>query len=396
MTLKTGKLVFYGHFFKTGATLGNPAENLAMEGIHKTPLWQLHRDLGAKMAPFAGYDMPVQYPDGVLKEHLHTRSHAGLFDVSHMGQAWLSAKTDPALLLEQIVPGDIRDLEAGKTRYTLLLNDEGGTVDDLMVTRVDPKTLFLVVNAGCKDKDFAYIRQRLPQAKLAYLESRALLALQGPKAETVLAGFSPIAASMKFMSWIKTNIDGHECYISRSGYTGEDGFEISVPGDYAVTFAKKLLADESVKPIGLGARDSLRLEAGLCLYGHELDETTTPVEANLKWVIGKRRREEANFAGAKTIMTQMKEGTKRLRVGIRPLDRAPVREHTDLHDEAGNKIGAVTSGGFGPSLNAPIAIAYVAADFAKIGTKMSAMVRGTPRAVEVAPLPFVQTNYKKD
>ena len=367
-----------------------------MKDIEKTSLWQLHRDLGAKMVPFAGYDMPVQYPDGVLKEHLHTRSAAGLFDVSHMGQAWLSSDTDPALLLEQIVPGDIRDLEPGKIRYTLLLNDAGGVIDDLMVTRVDAKTLFLVVNAACKEKDFTYISKMLPKAKLERLETRALLALQGPKAQDVLAKIVPAVTAMKFMEWIRAKIDGHECYISRSGYTGEDGFEISIPNDRAISFAKKLLENTAVKPIGLGARDSLRLEAGLCLYGHELDETTTPVEANLKWVIGKRRREEANFAGAVKIMTQMKDGTLRLRVGIKPLDRAPVREHTDLLDDAGNKIGEVTSGGFGPSVNGPVAIGYVQTGFAKIGTKLSALVRGTPRNVEVAPLPFVQTNYKKD
>ena len=376
--------------------MGNTAEKLGMNETKKTPLWQWHRDLGAKMVPFAGYDMPVSYPDGVLKEHLHTRSGAGLFDVSHMGQAFLSADTDPALLLEQITPGDLRDLAPGRIRYTLLLNEHGGVIDDLMVTRVDAKTLYLVVNAGCKEKDFAYIRKMLPSARLSRLEDRALLALQGPRAEKALAALAPEVAAMTFMTWIKTQIEGRECYVSRSGYTGEDGYEISTPGDGAVALADRLLKNADVRPAGLGARDSLRLEAGLCLYGHELDENTTPVEANLKWAIGKRRREEANFAGAATIMAQMKQGTTRLRVGIRPLDRAPVRENTDLTDGTGKKAGVVTSGGFGPSLNAPVAMAYVESAQAKTGTRLFALVRGTPRAVEVCPLPFVQTNYKKD
>ena len=375
--------------------MGQLAKDISMTDLHKTPLWQLHKDLGGKMVPFAGYDMPVQFSDGVLKEHLHTRNHAGLFDVSHMGQAFLTADTDPGLMLEQIVPGDIRDLEAGKIRYTLLLNDQGGTVDDLMVTRIDDKRLFLVVNAGCKDKDFAYIRQCLPKAKLDYLDTRALLALQGPKAESALAAICPEARGMKFMTFLKAKIEGHFCYISRSGYTGEDGFEISVPGDYAVAFSKKLLANPDVRPIGLGARDSLRLEAGLCLYGHELDENTTPVEANLKWVISKRRREEANFAGAKAIMAQLAGKPQRTRVGIQSSDRTIIRENTELFDGE-RKIGIVTSGGFGPSFNGPVAMGYVETLYSKTGTQFSALVRGTLRPVEVVSLPFVQTNYKKD
>jgi aminomethyltransferase len=330
-----------------------------------------------------------------LKEHVHTRTSAGLFDVSHMGQALLTGD-DPAAALEKIVPGDIRNLEVLKNRYTVLLNDEGGIIDDLMVTRWDDKTLFLVVNAACKDKDFAYIRQKIgAETKLQYLGDRALLALQGPKAEAVAARFFPKAAALKFMTTVKTKHEGHDIYLSRSGYTGEDGYEISVAADYAAAFAKKLLSNEEVRWIGLGARDSLRLEAGLCLYGHDLDDTTTPVEANLKWVIPKRRREEKSFPAAGKIMGQMESGTARTRVGLKPEGRAPIREGTELFLN-GEKIGTVTSGGFGPTFDGPVAMGYVRGDLAKVGTKVDAMLRGSARPVEVAALPFVKNNYKKD
>lgn len=350
------------------------------------------------MVPFASYDMPVQYPDGVLKEHLHTRAKAGLFDVSHMGQAWLTAADggDPALLLERIVPGDIRDLAPGKIRYTLLLNDAGGAIDDLMVTRIDAKTLFLVVNAGCKAKDYAYIRKALPSARLTPIGDRALVAMQGPLAAAALARLCPSASDLSFMSFARLSIGGHDCLVSRSGYTGEDGFEISVPASHAVDLAQQLTRNPDVRPAGLGARDSLRLEAGLCLYGHELDDTISPVEANLKWTIPKRRREEGGFAGSARILDELKRGPSRLRVGLRPLDRAPVREPAELCDDNGRKIGIVTSGGFGPSLNAPVAMGYVEPAFAKAGTRLQATVRGTPRAVEVVALPFIPANYKKD
>jgi aminomethyltransferase len=374
-----------------------PAKN-THDPLHKTALWNLHRSLGAKMVPFAGYDMPVQYEGmGVLKEHLHTRAEAGLFDVSHMGQAVLSSPTtDPAVALEKIVPGDIRYLEPGKMRYTVLLNEDGGIIDDLMVTRWDEHRLLLIVNAARKDVDFAYVNKKIGAvARLDYLGDRALLALQGPKAEQVMSIFVPEAMELKFMTAMKANYKGHELFVSRSGYTGEDGYEISVPESFAEAFARELLEEPEVKMIGLGARDSLRLEAGLCLYGHDIDEHSSPIDASLKWVIPKRRREEANFPAAEKIMKQLKEGTYILRVGLKPEGAAPIREKTELF-VGDKKVGVVTSGGFGPTFGGPVAMGYVNSDHAKPGTKVNAMLRGTPRPVEVVALPFVKHNYKKD
>lgn len=376
-------------------------ENTALKPtdiLHKTPLHAVHVAQGGKMVPFAGYDMPVQYDGmGVLKEHQHTRSAAGLFDVSHMGQAILTAKEgDPARALEKLVPGDIAGLSAGQMRYTVLLNEQGGIVDDLMVTRWDERTLYVVVNAACKDKDFAYIRSQIgAETQLEYLADRALLALQGPKAEDVLAAMIPDSARLFFMTSFKTLYKGHQLFISRSGYTGEDGYEISLPASFAEAFTQELLQNEQVKLIGLGARDSLRLEAGLCLYGHDLDEQTTPVEANLKWTIAKRRREEANFAGANVILKQLAEGTKRLRVGLRPDGKAPVREGSEIHVN-GQKIGVVTSGGFGPTADAPVAMGYVDIGHSKNGSTVDALVRGTARPCIVSATPFIKQNYKKD
>jgi len=350
------------------------------------------------MVPFAGYDMPVQYDGmGVLKEHIHTRTLSGLFDVSHMGQAILTGlHGDPAVALEKIVPSDIKGLGIGKQRYTVLLNDQGGIVDDLMVTRWDDKTLFLIVNAACKDKDFAFIREKIgAETTLEYLADRALLALQGPKSESVLSALIPATASMKFMDTLRTPYKGHDLYISRSGYTGEDGYEVSMPSSFAVAFTEELLQNADVKLIGLGARDSLRLESGLCLYGHDIDDTTTPAEANLKWVIAKRRREEANFPAAAAILKQIDSGTKRTRVGIRPEGKAPIRENTELFNDKGEKIGLITSGGFGPTVDSPVAMGYVDSAYAAIGTKINAMLRGTPRPCEVAALPFITQQYKK-
>ena len=375
-----------------------PATKDPQAPLHKTALWSLHSSLGAKMVPFAGYEMPVQYEGmGVMKEHLHTRASAGLFDVSHMGQAILSSPTtDPASALEKIVPGDIRYLEPGKMRYTVLLNEQGGIIDDLMVTRWDAHTLFLIVNAARKDVDFAYINKKIGAVtRLEYLGNRSLIALQGPKAEQAITVFFPDAMQMKFMTAVKTQYKGRDFYLSRSGYTGEDGFEISVPSDFAESFCRELLEEPEVKMIGLGARDSLRLEAGLCLYGHDIDEHSSPVDANLKWVIAKRRREEANFAGAEKIMQQMKGGTYILRVGIKPEGAAPIREKTELF-AGGKKVGVVTSGGFGPTFGGPVAMGYVNSDHAKAGTKLDAMLRGTPRPCEIVTLPFVKHNYKKD
>ena len=368
------------------------------EPLHKTCLWDLHRTHGGKMVAFAGYDMPVQYDGmGVLKEHLHTRESVGLFDVSHMGQAILHSPTmDPATALEKLVPSDIIGLDIGQQRYTVLLNDNGGIVDDLMVTRWDAHTLFLVVNAACKHKDFKYIHDKIGAiTRLEYLSDRALLALQGPKAEQVASTFFSGILDLTFMQTMKSEYQGHEVYISRSGYTGEDGFEISLPSSIAVTFAKEVLQEQEVKLIGLGARDSLRLEAGLCLYGHDIDDHSTPVMAHLKWTIAKRRREEANFPGAHKILKELEGGTYILRVGIKPEGRAPLREKTELHDDKGRKIGGITSGGFGPSVNAPVAMGYVNAEFAKPGTKINAIVRGEARPCEIVKLPFVEHRYKK-
>jgi len=381
------------------SALDNTAEKMTAPVLHKTPLHALHLARGGKMVPFAGYDMPVQYADmGVLKEHLHTRSAAGLFDVSHMGQALLVGKNgDPAVALEKIVPGDIVSLKPGQLRYTVLLNDRGGIIDDLMVTRWDDTTLYLVVNAACKEKDFDYIEHSLElETTLEPMPERALIALQGPKAAEVLSSLLPDAAQLTFMTSYKTAHQGHTLFVSRSGYTGEDGFEISLPEEYAVTFTEKLLENDAVRLIGLGARDSLRLEAGLCLYGHDLDDQTTPVEANLKWVVAKRRRTEKNFAGADVIMRQLEQGTSRLRVGIRPEGKAPMREGTELVDADGKKIGVITSGGFGPSCDAPVAMGYVDTAFAATGTQIHAMLRGQMRPCTVAATPFIQQNYKKD
>ncbi|MBX3490508.1 glycine cleavage system aminomethyltransferase GcvT [Parvibaculum sp.] len=361
-----------------------------------TPLHALHIELGAKMVPFAGYDMPVQYPDGVLAEHLHTRDAAGLFDVSHMGQAFLTARDHEtaARAVEALTPGDILGLAPGAIRYTLLLNDKGGIRDDLMVTRTQTDgKLFLIVNAACKDADFAHIAANLPSGVvLERLEDRALIALQGPKAAEVFARFAPQAASQTFMTARDMDVAGVPCMVSRSGYTGEDGYEISMPAKDAAALTKKLLAEPEVKPIGLGARDSLRLEAGLCLYGHDIDETTTPIEAALGWAIGKRRRTEANFPGAKIILDQIAAGAPRKRVGLLPEGKAPAREGTEIYAD-GKKIGVVTSGGYGPSVGGPIAMGYVDADAAKSGTAVELMVRGKGRAAHVAAMPFVEKRF---
>jgi glycine cleavage system T protein (aminomethyltransferase) len=360
--------------------------------LRRTPLYSLHRSLGARMVPFAGYEMPVQYPAGILAEHLHVRAKAGLFDVSHMGQLRLAGR-DPAAGLEALVPGDLRGLAPMRMRYTLLLNDRGGIVDDLMTTRLGDG-LFVVVNAARKAADLADLRARLPAAvTIAPLEDRALLALQGPAAATVLARLAPGVERLAFMSAAELALDGRHCLVTRSGYTGEDGFEISVSAGDAAALAERLLAEPEVEPAGLGARDSLRLEAGLCLYGYDIDETTSPVEADLAWTIGKRRRAEGGFAGATVILRQLAEGTPRRRVGIRPDGRAPAREATPILDAAGSEIGLVTSGGFGPSLGGPIAMGYVDAGHAAADAPLSLLVRGAPRPAHIAPLPFVPHHY---
>lgn len=373
----------------------NPAEN---ETLNVTPLHALHVELGAKMVPFAGYDMPVQYKDGVLAEHLHTRSAAGLFDVSHMGQAFLTGPDHEtvARALETLVPGDILGLTPGATRYTLLLNDKGGIRDDLMVTRTDVDgKLFVIVNAACKQQDFAHIEANMPKGVTLTRLDRGLIALQGPKAADVLARFAPASANMDFMTLHEMDVAGIACFVSRSGYTGEDGSEISVPADRLVELTKKLLAEPEVKPIGLGARDSLRLEAGLCLYGHDIDETTTPIEAGLGWTVHKRRREEANFPGAKIILAQIAEGAARKRVGILPEGKAPARDHTEIVDASGKKIGEITSGSYGPTVGGPIAMGYVETAFAKVGTEVELMVRGKGRPAKIVAMPFVEKRFHR-
>ncbi len=363
------------------------------EDLQTTPLDSLHRELGAKMVPFAGYDMPVQYPAGILKEHLHTRESASLFDVSHMGQAFLMG--DGAIeAFETLVPGDYQVMAEGKTRYTVLLNDQGGIMDDLMATRI-AGGLYLVVNAACKDQDFAHIDAGTAgKAKLEVLTDRALLALQGPKAGDVLARLAPETEDMKFMNFREVDIQGHKCFVTRSGYTGEDGFEISVPSTEAEAFAKLLLSQPEVEPAGLGSRDSLRLEAGLCLYGHDITTETTPIEGDIKWVVNKRRREEGGFPGSDIILDQLANGTERLRVGILPEGRAPAREGTEIQDIDGNTIGTITSGGFGPSVGGPVAMGYVKTAFAEPGTAVNLIVRGKALAAKVVKMPFTDKSYK--
>ena len=344
------------------------------------------------MVPFAGYEMPVQYPTGIIAEHLHTRAQAGLFDVSHMGQIRLRG-ADAAGALEALVPGDLQALSLGQMRYTLLLNEKGGILDDLMVTRLEDG-LMLVVNAAYKDADLAHLRERLDhRVAIEPRFERALLALQGPAAAAVLARFAAGVERMPFMSAAEVSVAGIPCFVTRSGYTGEDGFEVSVAPEDAEPLAERLLGELEVAPIGLGARDTLRLEAGLCLYGHDIDETTTPIEAGLAWTIGKRRRAEANFPGDEAILKQLADGPLRRRVGIRPDGRAPAREGTIIQDPAGRGIGRITSGGFGPTVGAPIAMGYVDAAHAAEGASLNLVVRDVPRPAHVAPLPFVPTRY---
>jgi aminomethyltransferase len=381
--------------------LAREAENT----LKRTPLYALHAARGGKMVPFAGYEMPVQYATGVLREHLHTRGSAGLFDVSHMGQIALHAKSgkveDAALALERLVPQDILAVAAGRQRYAQFTNADGGILDDLMVANFG-KHLFLVVNAACKAEDEAHLRANLSDdCVIEPLPDRALIALQGPKAEALLAKFCAEAPAMRFMDSGPRRVAGFDCFVSRSGYTGEDGFEISVPADNAEALATALLASGEVLPIGLGARDSLRLEAGLCLYGHDIDTTTTPAEGALEWSIQKSRRNggarAGGFAGADKILGQLENGAPRRRVGLRPEGRAPVREGAPLFasETSSEPIGAVTSGGFGPTLNAPVAMGYLPSPLAVSGTPAFAEVRGQRLPLRVSPMPFVPNTYKR-
>jgi aminomethyltransferase len=374
----------------------------------RTPLFALHTELGGRMVDFAGFDLPVQFPAGIMAEHLHTRRAASLFDVSHMGQLKLRAKSDtadlayadPAAALETLAPGDIVGLAPGRMRYTLLTNEDGGILDDLMVTRLDGSTLYLVVNAACKQADLAHLRQHLgPTVEIDHLEDRALLALQGPKAAEAMALLAPGALRLSFLGAGEMAVAGIDAIVTRSGYTGEDGFEISVPANRAEELARRLLAIPYVKPAGLGARDSLRLDAGLCLYGYDIDRTTSLVEAGLGWTVGKRRLIVGDFPGYARVAREFAAGTSRMRVGIALEGRLPARAHAPIYSAiavgAGAKVGEVTSGGFSPTLDAPIAMGYVPPALAGIGTALQLEVRGKMLAGTVTPLPFVAHRYFK-
>ena len=373
------------------------------EPLKTTPLDALHRRLGARMVPFAGYSMPVQYAAGVMKEHQHTRAAAGLFDVSHMGQVCLHPRSgdvaDAARALERLVPVDVLGLGEGRQRYAFFTNKAGGILDDLMVANRSDH-LFLVVNASRKDADVEHMQMALGDACEIERLDRALIALQGPRAEEALASLSPEVRGMRFMDVAEIGFEGARCIVSRSGYTGEDGYEISVPTARAEALAKALLAHEAVQPVGLGARDSLRLEAGLCLYGNDIDETTTPVEAALTWAIQKVRRRggarEGGFPGAEIILAQLVEGAPRRRVGLRAEGRAPVRAGATIHQESEDEpVGAVTSGVYGPTVDGPVAMGYVPTALAEPGTRLFAEVRGKRLPVTVAKLPFTPPGFKR-
>ncbi|WP_260959024.1 glycine cleavage system aminomethyltransferase GcvT [Pseudomonas citri] len=371
---------------------------MSTEQLLKTPLHALHLELGARMVPFAGYDMPVQYPLGVMKEHQHTREQAGLFDVSHMGQIRLSG-AGAAKALETLVPVDILDLPVGMQRYAMFTNENGGILDDLMVANLGNDELFLVVNAACKEQDLAHLRAHIGgQCDIEPLfEARALLALQGPAAVTVLARLAPQVAQMTFMQFQRVTLLGLDCFVSRSGYTGEDGFEISVPAADSEKLARALLAEPEVAAIGLGARDSLRLEAGLCLYGHDMNSETTPIEASLLWAISKVRRADGaragGFPGAQTVFAQQQGGVRRKRVGLLPQERTPVREGAEIVNEAGEIIGMVCSGGFGPTLGGPLAMGYLDTAYTALNTPIWAIVRGKKVSLLVSKTPFVAQRY---
>lgn len=368
------------------ATDSTPAE-----ASKRTPLFDLHVELGGKMVDFAGWTMPVQYPAGIMAEHRQCREQAALFDVSHMGQVELRGDA-VAAELEKLVPSSITTLPPGKARYTVLTNEEGGILDDLIVSNAGDH-LFVVVNAAMRDQDIPHMRRQLQGVDLIELEDRALVALQGPAAIDVLATMAPAAADLRFMETRTMAIDGADCRVSRLGYTGEDGFEISVLATEAVSLARKLLADERVAPAGLGARDSLRLEAGLCLYGNDIDADSSPIEAQLNWIIQKRRREAGDFPGAKRILAELADGPERKLVGIQPDGRAPARQGTDICDTTGKVIGRITSGGFGPTVNGPVSMGYVQTDHAVAETPVNLMVRGKPRPGKIVTLPFTPHHY---
>lgn len=362
--------------------------------LKRTPLYDLHVESGGKLVDFAGWSLPVQYAAGIMAEHRHCREQAGLFDVSHMGQVIVRGP-DAASAFERLVPGNIEGLKEGRARYTVFTNEKGGVLDDLIVSRTG-EGLFVVVNAGCRDADIAHMKRHLePACEVEELKDRALLALQGPAAADVLEALTPDASGLTFMQTIETKIGGLPCRLSRLGYTGEDGFEISVAAGDAVDLASRLLGHDDVLPIGLGARDSLRLEAGLCLYGQELTPDITPIEAGLRWCIGKRRREEGGFPGATVIQAQLDDGPARMLVGIRPEGRAPARGGTEIQDADGRTIGEVTSGGFGPTVGGPVSMGYAPPAFAEAGSEVTLMVRGKAHSARIVDLPFTPHRYRR-
>ena len=373
-----------------------------MADLARTPLHDLHLELGAKMVPFAGYEMPVQYKLGVMKEHQHTRAKAGLFDVSHMGQVRVSGASyeAAALGLERLIPVDVLSLGQNRQRYGFFTNEEGGILDDLMLTNRGDH-VFVVVNAACKASDIDHMKTQMPDLSIDPITDRGLIALQGPSAEAVLGGMNPAARDMRFMDVATMDLAGAECWVSRSGYTGEDGYEISVPSHTAVPLAQAILAHEDVEPIGLGARDSLRLEAGLCLYGHDIDSATTPVEGALTWAIQKARRtggaREGGFPGADVILDQMAGGASRKRVGLIPQGRAPMREGVELYasDQGGASVGTITSGGFGPTVNGPVAMGYLPTELCAQGTTVFGELRGKRLPLGVVAMPFTPANFKR-
>ena len=373
------------------------------QALRKTPLYDLHRDLGAKLTEFAGYEMPVQYGLGILSEHQHTRAKAGLFDVSHMGQVILRGRsyTETALALEKLLPTDVLGLEVGRQRYGLLTTNSGGILDDLMFSNRGDH-IFIVLNAACKNSDIKHLKSLLePEILVEEVLNRALVALQGPASETVLGELNPQVKNMKFMDVETLLVSGVECWISRSGYTGEDGFEISIPAADAELVTRSILSNENVEFIGLGARDSLRLEAGLCLYGHDINQATTPVEASLTWAIQKVRRANGEraggFIGSKIILKQLDEGTERKRVGFLPQTRAPMREGVEVFETERSKdtIGIITSGGYGPTVGHPVAMGYIDSKYAQNKNNLFGELRGKRVPVKVSKIPFVPLNFKR-
>ncbi len=362
--------------------------------MEKTALYNFHKNLGAKFVPFAGYEMPIQYKDGIVKEHISTRQAAGFFDVSHMGQLFISGDKSSEKSLERIIPLDFKEIKINQSKYSFLINDKGGVIDDLIITRVDGG-FNIILNAACKDNDIKEIAKCLnSESKYELRKDLSLIALQGPKSETILESFVGGVKELKFMNGNYFKFQGKKIYITRSGYTGEDGFEISVPNSNVENFTR-LLSDKGAKPIGLGARDTLRLEAGLCLYGHELNQDISPVQANLKWAISKRRREEGGFNGWEKIKNDIQNGVSKIRVGIRPSSRVIAREGTKIFSSSGEEIGVITSGTFGPSVNSPVAMGYIKSEFSKINNKIQLEVRGKKYEAVVSKLPFYKKSYVK-